>query len=117
MAEIDLIEVIHEKYKSIKEIEFTGYFEKTQPLLGDPRYLVVVTDKVVRQVLQEIHDIDKKDEVWKAVTISPVKLWAKSISGEKHGTETFMITDIEVLTDLNWKNLKIALFNIILTAM
>ena len=117
MAEIDLIEVIHEKYKSIKEIEFTGYFEKTQELLGDPRYLVVVTDKDVCRVLKEIHKIDKKDEVWKAITISPVKLWAKSILGKKYGAEIFMITDIEVLTDLNWIKPREALFNITLTAI
>ena len=117
MAEIDLIEVIHEKYKSIKEIEFTGYFEKTQPLLGDPRYLVVVTDKVVSRVLQEIHNIDKEDDVWKAITITPVKLWAKSILGLEDDTRAFMITDIEVLIHLNWIKPRVALFNIILTAM
>ena len=117
MAEVDLIEVIHEKYKSIKEIEFTGYFEKTQPLLGDPRYLVVVTDEVVRRVLQKIHDIDKKDVVWKAITIAPVKLWAKSILGLEDDTSAFMITDIEVLTDLYWVKPKEALFNITLTAI
>ena len=109
--------MIHEKYKSIKEIEFTGYFEKTQPLLGDPRYLVVVKDEVVRHVLKEIHNIDKKDVVWKAITILPVKLWAKSILGKKHGTETFKITNIEVLTDLYWVKPKEALFNITLTAI
>ena len=117
MAEINLIGVIHEKYKSIKEIEFTGHFEKTQELLGDPRYLVVVTDEDVCRVLKEIHKIDQKDEVWKAITISPVKLWAKSILGKKHGAETFKITDIKVLRDLNWVKPKKALFNITLTAI
>lgn len=107
-------EYIQEKYESIINEPFDGYYEGTQSLLVDKvrRHVIKVSSGKVADALRDILAYDPGDTVWKGATNrgNSVKLWAESL--KQGGGYQFKITDVTFVEDLNWQKKYKGLFNV-----
>ena len=115
-------------YKPLKGQIFQGYVqEKNTPAVstGGPRDIVVVQDdevcaimqNIVRQVglLEKDFEPDNAGEkLWKGITIvHGTKLWVVSFDGpDENEIQEFEVTNICVVTGLNWQQSYRAIVNI-----
>uniref|UniRef100_A0A1X7VQL5 Uncharacterized protein n=1 Tax=Amphimedon queenslandica TaxID=400682 RepID=A0A1X7VQL5_AMPQE len=106
--ENEALEKILALYKSIKDVEFEGRFEKEDEIEYDDgpsttRYLVAVYSDNIRRVMKEIWDIDSGDQIWKGITGNT--FWAWKIEGDyNHDRSIYKIIEVGHATKLKWRN-------------
>ena len=90
---------------------------------GGPRDVVNVDNddvcELMKTIVENITKVSSKfepdntnEKVWKGITMNPPRLWVESYKGDEE--TKFKVTNIEVLTDLNWQKPYKAMVNITL---
>ncbi len=94
---------IVERYKTVHNIWFTGYYEGYQDLLSKTRYIVRVEPGPMSISLNEIWNMYCEESIWKGVTVAnndgTVRVWAEDVIGDLNGC-FFKINSID-FTDSN----------------
>lgn len=131
----EFISQVEEVYKPLEGLKFEAICEEKRNTsavaTGGPRDILTVQDGSTISTLRDIiHKMDKLQReynrlkhrsenteiVWKGITnnyLYGVQLWVPPYDGdEEEGSFEFQVTNIEVLTDLQWVKDYIALVNI-----
>ena len=93
-----LLSEVVERYATVQNIWFNGYYEGYQDLLSKTRYIIRVEPGPMSITLNEIWNMFCNQNIWKGITVANndgvVRVWAEDVTGDLNGSY-FRINSVE----------------------